>query len=45
MNGYVLTMVIYRCFVVPGTKRQAEFTVGLHTAVKALACFYIPAMK
>ena len=36
---------IYTGASYPGTKRLYEFTVGLHTAVKAFACFMTPAMK
>ena len=45
VNGLRADHAIYTGASYPGTKRLYEFTVGLHTAVRALACFITPAMK
>ena len=45
VNGYELTMQYIQALRTLELKRLYELTVGLHTAVKALACFMTPAMK
>ena len=45
VNGYVQTMQYIQALRILELNVLYEFTVGLHTAVKAFACFMIPAIK